>query len=160
MAAPWSARSPVRRLSGPRRAEEQVVQAGTKISSLDVPARRDEDVVRLDEALLAHGLADVRWLLHDVLLAGARRIVIDLSRVHSLGSSALASFLRAHRVCRARDGAVVLRRRPADPRHGLPHGPVAGAAPPGRRRAQGGGQRPGGTTSDTGALGAYPCSVR
>jgi anti-anti-sigma factor len=69
----------------------------------------DEVVVRLDDALLADGLADVRWLLHDALLAGARRIVVDLSRVHSLGSPALASFLWAHRMCRARGGAVVLR---------------------------------------------------
>ena len=69
----------------------------------------DEVVVRLDETLLADGLADVRWLLHDALLAGARRIVVDLSRVHSLGSPALASFLWAHRLCRARGGAVVLR---------------------------------------------------
>jgi anti-anti-sigma factor len=69
----------------------------------------DEVVVRLDEALLADGLADVRWLLHDALLAGARRIVVDLSQVHSLDSPALASFLWAHRVCRARGGAVMLR---------------------------------------------------
>jgi anti-anti-sigma factor len=68
----------------------------------------DEVVVRLDEALLADGLADVRWLLHDALLAGARRIVVDCSRVHTLGSPALASFLWAHRMCRARGGAVVL----------------------------------------------------
>jgi anti-anti-sigma factor len=69
----------------------------------------DEVVVPLDEALLADGLADVRWLLHDALLAGARRIVVDCSRVHALGSPALASFLWAHRMCRARGGAVVLR---------------------------------------------------
>jgi len=74
-----------------------------------VPEHGDEVVVRLDETLLADGLADVRWLLHDALLAGARRIVVDLSRVHSLGSPALASFLWAHRLCRARGGAVVLR---------------------------------------------------
>jgi anti-anti-sigma factor len=69
----------------------------------------DEVVVQLDDALLADGLADVRWLLHDALLAGARRIVVDLSRVHTVGSPALASFLWAHRSCRARGGAVVLR---------------------------------------------------
>jgi anti-anti-sigma factor len=69
----------------------------------------DEVVVALDEALLADGLADARWLLHDALLAGARRIVVDLSLVHSLGSPALASFLWAHRICRARGGGVVLR---------------------------------------------------
>lgn len=70
---------------------------------------RDEVLIQLDEALLADGLADVRWLLHDALRAGARRIVVDLSRVHSLGSAALATFLWAHRLCRARGGAVVLR---------------------------------------------------
>ncbi|UOX99735.1 STAS domain-containing protein [Blastococcus sp. PRF04-17] len=72
-------------------------------------AAGDEVVVPLDEDLLSDGLADARWVLHDALLAGARRIVVDLSRVHSLGSPALASFLWAHRVCRARGGGVVLR---------------------------------------------------
>ena len=66
--------------------------------------------VVLDDALLADGLADVRWLLHDALLAGARRLVVDLSGVQHLSSSAVASFLWAHRTCRARGGAVVLRR--------------------------------------------------
>ncbi len=69
----------------------------------------DEVVVSLSAALLADGLADVRWLLHDALLAGARRIVVDLSEVSSLASPALASFLWAHRICRARGGALVLR---------------------------------------------------
>lgn len=69
----------------------------------------DEVVVPLSAALLADGLADVRWLLHDALLAGARRIVVDLSRVPHLGSPALASFLWAHRICRARGGALILR---------------------------------------------------
>jgi anti-anti-sigma factor len=78
--------------------------AAQRISQSD-----DEVVVRLDEALLADGLADARWLLRDAVLAGARWIVVDLSRVYSVGSPALASFLSAHRVCRARGGAVVLR---------------------------------------------------
>jgi anti-anti-sigma factor len=69
----------------------------------------DEVVVALDEALLADGLADARWALRDALLAGARRIVVDVSQVHSLGSPALASFLWAHRICRARGGGLVLR---------------------------------------------------
>ena len=73
------------------------------------PPVDDEVVVRLDEELLADGLADVRWLLRDALLGGARRIVVDLSGVHTVGSSALASFLWAHRMCRARGGAVTLR---------------------------------------------------
>ena len=69
----------------------------------------DEVVVALDEALLAPGLADARWLLHDALHAGARRIVVDLSRVEHLASPALATFLWAHRICRARGGGLVLR---------------------------------------------------
>ena len=69
----------------------------------------DEVVVSLSAALLADGLADVRWLLHDALLAGARRIVVDLSEVSHLASPALASFLWAHRICRARGGGLVLR---------------------------------------------------
>jgi anti-sigma B factor antagonist len=69
----------------------------------------DQVTVRLDDALLADGLADVRWLLHDALLVGARRLVIDLTRVRSLSSSAVACLLWAHRTCRARGGAVVLR---------------------------------------------------
>ena len=75
--------------------------------SLD--AQGDEVTIRLDDDMLADGLADVRWLLHDALLAGARRLVVDLSRVQVLSSTAVASFLWAHRTCRARGGAVVLR---------------------------------------------------
>ncbi len=71
--------------------------------------REDLVTVRLDDALLADGLADVRWLLHDALLAGARLLVVDLTAVHHLSSSAVASLLSAHRTCRARGGAVVLR---------------------------------------------------
>ncbi len=80
-------------------------------------AAEDEVVVALDEALLADGLADARWLLHEALLGGARRIVVDLGGVASLASPALASFLWAHRACRARGGGLVLRgadRRTAD----------------------------------------------
>jgi len=72
-------------------------------------SRADVVTVHLDDALLADGLADVRWLLYDALLAGARHLVVDLSGVHHLSSSAVASFLSAHRTCRARGGAVVLR---------------------------------------------------
>ena len=71
--------------------------------------RAGEVVVRLDDELLADGLADLRWLLHDALLAGARRLVVDLGGVRQLSSTAVASFLWAHRTCRARGGAVVLR---------------------------------------------------
>ena len=66
-------------------------------------------VVRVSDELLADGLADLRWLLHDELLAGARRLVVDLTEVRQLSSTAVASLLWAHRTCRARGGAVVLR---------------------------------------------------
>ena len=69
----------------------------------------DQVTIRLSDDLLADGLADVRWLLHDALLVGARRLVVDLSKVTVLSSTAVASFLWAHRTCRARGGAVVLR---------------------------------------------------
>ena len=75
----------------------------------ELEATGDQVTVRLDDDLLADGLADVRWLLHDALLAGARRLVIDLTRVRFLSSTAVACFLWAHRACRARGGAVVLR---------------------------------------------------
>lgn len=74
-----------------------------------VDATGDEVTIHLDDSLFADGLADVRWLLHDALLAGARRLVVDLSRVQHLSSTAVASFLWAHRICRARGGTVVLR---------------------------------------------------
>lgn len=63
----------------------------------------------MDDALLEGGVADVRWLLHDALLAGARRVVVDLTGTRHLPSVALASLLSAHRRCRARGGAVILR---------------------------------------------------
>jgi anti-anti-sigma factor len=72
-------------------------------------ATGEEITIQLDDALFADGLADVRWLLHDALLAGARLLVVDLTRVQSLSSTAVASFLWAHRICRARGGTVVLR---------------------------------------------------
>jgi anti-anti-sigma factor len=74
-----------------------------------VDALGDEVTIHLDDSLFADGLADVRWLLHDALLAGARMLVVDLSRVQTLSSTAVASFLWAHRICRARGGSVVLR---------------------------------------------------
>ena len=69
----------------------------------------DQVVVALDEALLADGPADARWLLRRALLGGARTIVVDLRCVQSLPGPALAALLCAHRTCRARGGGVVLR---------------------------------------------------
>lgn len=72
-------------------------------------AVEDEWVVRLSDAVVGDGLADTRWLLHEALLSGARRIVVDLTRVPKVASPALASFLTAHRILRARGGALALR---------------------------------------------------
>ncbi|SEL82889.1 anti-anti-sigma factor [Blastococcus sp. DSM 46786] len=80
------------------------------------PADRDpgtdgsgEVVLRLTEEMLADGVADIRWLLHDALLTGARRVVVDVREVEHLSSPAAASLLSAHRTCRARGGSVVVR---------------------------------------------------
>ena len=75
----------------------------------ELEATGDRLTVHLDDAVLGDGLADVRWLLHGALLTGARHLVIDVTRVRSLSSSAVACLLWAHRSCRARGGAVVLR---------------------------------------------------
>ncbi|MCO7222518.1 STAS domain-containing protein [Klenkia sp. PcliD-1-E] len=78
--------------------------------TLDHPSRTAEErLVPLDQSMLSEGLADVRWRLHREVLSGARWIVVDLTRVTRLASPALASFLWAHRVCRARGGGVELR---------------------------------------------------
>jgi anti-anti-sigma factor len=68
-----------------------------------------EVLLSVTDDMLEDGLADLRWLLHDALLAGARRVVVDLDDVQQLSSSAVASLLSAHRTCRARGGGVVLR---------------------------------------------------
>jgi len=86
-----------------------MTRAGRTTDAVGLVADADQVTIQLSDELLAEGLADVRWLLHDALLAGARRLVVDLSRVTVLSSTAVASFLWAHRTCRARGGAVVLR---------------------------------------------------
>ncbi len=73
------------------------------------PARAQEVTVHLDDRLLAGGLADVRWALLGTLHAGARSLVVDLSRVQHLPDAVVAILVSAHRICRARGGAVVLR---------------------------------------------------
>jgi anti-anti-sigma factor len=73
------------------------------------PARVHEVTVHLDDRLLAGGLADVRWALLGALHAGARSLVVDLSGVQRLPDAVVAVLLSAHRICRARGGAVVLR---------------------------------------------------
>ena len=101
-------------------------------------AGTDQVTIRLSDELLADGLADVRWLLHDALLAGARELVVDLRGVQHLSSPAVASFLSAHRTCRARGGTVVLRganRRTVDLLHRTGLWRVLELEPAGDRRA-------------------------
>lgn len=69
---------------------------------------RDGVVVVLDDHQVTEGLSDLRWQLHDLLLAGAQTIEVDLSGTSRMGSTALAALLSAHRACRARGGGVVL----------------------------------------------------
>jgi anti-anti-sigma factor len=83
--------------------------AKTSVRGAHTADAADEVVLHMSEDLLIDGLADARWMLHDALLAGARRIVVDVGDVRQLSSTALASFLWAHRICRARGGGVVLR---------------------------------------------------
>jgi anti-anti-sigma factor len=73
------------------------------------PTGDDEVLVCVDDEMLHDGLADLRWLLHDALVAGARRVVVDMARVQRLSSPVVATLLSAHRTCRARGGGVVLR---------------------------------------------------
>ncbi len=70
----------------------------------------DEAVLDLTEDMVADGVATLRWQLHDLVLAGARVLVVDVSRVEQLSSTAVAALLWAHRACRVRGGGVVLRR--------------------------------------------------
>ena len=78
------------------------------------PARAQEVTVHLDDELLAGGLAHVRWTLLGALHAGARSLVVDVAGVQRLPDAVVAVLLSAHRICRARGGAVVL--RGVDPR--------------------------------------------
>lgn len=66
-------------------------------------------VVAVDDGSLGDRLPDLRWRLHDLVVAGASTIVIDLSRATKVGSETLAALLGTHRACRARGGGVILR---------------------------------------------------
>jgi anti-anti-sigma factor len=66
-------------------------------------------VVSLSDETFVDGMAGLRWQLRAHLSDGARYIIVDVSRVKNLSSTAVAAMLGAHRVCRSRGGAVVLR---------------------------------------------------
>lgn len=97
---------------GHRRSEAGAAGPAPAVAAPDLVAdgrSDDEAVVFVTDALLADGLAELRWLLHDHVLAGVRVLTVDLSGVDALSSPAVAAFLWAHRSCRARGGGVVLR---------------------------------------------------
>ncbi|MGQ0465070.1 MAG: STAS domain-containing protein [Sporichthyaceae bacterium] len=70
--------------------------------------RRAPVVVMLDVS--PDDPAHVRYQLHKVVTAGAQSIVVDASLVESLPSTAIATMLTAHRVCRRRGGGLLIRR--------------------------------------------------
>lgn len=80
-----------------------------QVNDDELDAPEYEAIVELSDDALADGLAELRWELRSLILAGAKRIVIDVSRVSHLSSSAVAAMLGAHRSCRARGGGVVIR---------------------------------------------------
>jgi anti-anti-sigma factor len=52
---------------------------------------------------------ELRFHLHDVVLAGARSIVVDASSMDAIPSAAIAAMLTAHRACRRRGGRLTIR---------------------------------------------------
>ena len=66
-------------------------------------------LVVLNDAIVADGMAELRWELHDLLLSGVRNVVVDVSRIEDMSSTILATLLSTHRACRARGGKVTIR---------------------------------------------------
>jgi anti-anti-sigma factor len=65
--------------------------------------------VRVSDEQGDERLPDLRWVLHDLVLTGVSRVIVDVSRVERLSSATLAALLNVHRRCRARGGGVVIR---------------------------------------------------
>lgn len=86
-----------------------IVQEMANVTTHEHPLVHDEAVVTLSDARMSEGAAELRWELHDLVLAGVRVIVVDVSAVEALSSTTLAVLLGAHRACRARGGGVVIR---------------------------------------------------
>ena len=78
-------------------------------NQLTTDDHQDLAFVRLRADAGGQGLPDLRWELHDLVVAGARTIVVDLSTAPRVGSGAVGALLGAHRVCKARGGGVVIR---------------------------------------------------
>ncbi len=80
----------------------------------------DPVVVTLHPDVEPDGLPDLRFRLHEVVLAGARNIVVDASCIDELPSAVIGALLTAHRACRGRGGHVAIRypsRRAIDQMH-------------------------------------------
>lgn len=65
--------------------------------------------VRVSDEHGGEHLPDLRWVLHDLVLTGVSRVIVDVSRVERLSSATLATLLCVHRRCRARGGGVIIR---------------------------------------------------
>lgn len=66
-------------------------------------------VVRLDDALPAQGLGELRSRLREVLAAGDAQLVVDLAGLGRLSSAVVAALLWTTRQCRARGVEVSVR---------------------------------------------------
>lgn len=69
----------------------------------------DPVLVTLHPDVERDGLPDLRFQLHETVLAGAREIVVDASCLDELPSAVIGALLTAHRACRGRGGHVAIR---------------------------------------------------
>jgi anti-anti-sigma regulatory factor len=67
-----------------------------------------QTVVRLDDAMVARGLADLRSSAAHVLSSGGSVLVVDLSAVERLTSTVVGALLWVRRLCAARQVRLVL----------------------------------------------------
>ncbi|MCU1612875.1 MAG: anti-sigma-factor antagonist, partial [Frankiales bacterium] len=85
------------------------LQRRPRLAARGTATARRTVVVPFDAVLVAEGLADAHWLLHEALRSGARNVVVDLGAAPGLPPAVLSTLLWAHRVCRSRGGGVLLR---------------------------------------------------
>ena len=80
----------------------------------------DAVIVMLHPDVEPFGMPDLRFHLHEIVLSGARDIVVDASCIDELPSPVIGALLTAHRACRGRGGRVAIRypsRRALDQLH-------------------------------------------
>ncbi|WP_329001025.1 STAS domain-containing protein [Kribbella sp. NBC_00709] len=66
-------------------------------------------ILPLSDTELATGLSQLRWQLQALVMDGVCLVIVDVSEVDQISSTALAALLDTHRVCRRRGGGVVIR---------------------------------------------------